>query len=382
MWFYFRWIWQFFKFIQILIFLFIFSSVIFAHLDEKKNKLLEIQKKVKILEEKIRSKEKKEKKLLKELRKIKKQLKTLTKQQKKMKNSIEEIKKDLATIKIKKEALEKTLFTTKQYLYQRLFAIYYWYCLGKVNILPIDNLKQTYLTTKYLQQIIYHDYKLFEKYQSLMENIQLLEKQKSEKIKKLDILLKQVEESKSQIFKEKQKKKALLKKIKQEKKQQKRKIAALKTSAQQLEDLIKRLKKEKIVPQKIKKGSLDWPVNGKIVIPFGKYLDKNTSTYLNSNGIEIQVPYGTPFKAVTSGKVVFADKLQGYEYVIILDHGGGYYTLYGNAISLYKKVGDWVNAGEVLGKVGRVGAEGVTLYFELRYKEKPINPFRWLKPPS
>jgi septal ring factor EnvC (AmiA/AmiB activator) len=96
------------------------------------------------------------------------------------------------------------------------------------------------------------------------------------------------------------------------------------------------------------------------------------------NGVIINSAYGTPVRAISYGRVAFADWLQGFGFITIIDHDDGYMSLYGHNQALYKQSGDWVEAGEVIATVGDSGGQANSgLYFELRHQGKPINPNRW-----
>jgi len=83
--------------------------------------------------------------------------------------------------------------------------------------------------------------------------------------------------------------------------------------------------------------------------------------------------------AIHHGRVVFADWLRGFGLLLILDHGDGYMSLYGRNASLYRDVGDWVEAGDRIATVGDTGIGGEPgLYFELRHKGRPLDPVGWL----
>ena len=89
----------------------------------------------------------------------------------------------------------------------------------------------------------------------------------------------------------------------------------------------------------------------------------------------IQAGQGAPVKAAGSGDVVYADWLDGFGNVLVIDHGRGYLSLYGNNQSLNKQVGQRVKAGDVVASVGHSGNTGATgLYFEIRRAGKPVNP--------
>lgn len=125
------------------------------------------------------------------------------------------------------------------------------------------------------------------------------------------------------------------------------------------------------------KGKLPMPLKARISQAYGS---KRSDGELTWNGILFSAATGTSVQAVYRGKVIFADWLRGYGLLLILNHGGGYMTLYGHADSLYKNVGDWVESGETVASAGVSG--GVSkpgLYFEVRHKRQTADPILWLK---
>jgi septal ring factor EnvC (AmiA/AmiB activator) len=78
--------------------------------------------------------------------------------------------------------------------------------------------------------------------------------------------------------------------------------------------------------------------------------------------------------------VIFAEWFKGFGQLIIINHGSGYHTLYGNLSELFSKVGDIIRENQVIGKVGTSGVINAPgIYFEIRYKGKPLDPSQWLK---
>lgn len=125
------------------------------------------------------------------------------------------------------------------------------------------------------------------------------------------------------------------------------------------------------------KGRLPLPLPGRIAAAFGKPRQKGE---LKWKGVFLGAKPGQDVRSVFPGRVVYADWLQGFGLLLILEHGEGYMTLYGHGQSLYKKVGDWVEAGEVIGQAGRTGAfSGAGLYFEIRHNGEPRNPLEWCR---
>ena len=89
---------------------------------------------------------------------------------------------------------------------------------------------------------------------------------------------------------------------------------------------------------------------------------------------------GSQVRAISHGRVAFADWLRGFGLLIIIDHGDGYMSLYGHNQSLNMETGDWVEAGEVIATAGNSGGRQKSgLYFEIRHNGKPVNPMRWCR---
>ncbi len=128
-------------------------------------------------------------------------------------------------------------------------------------------------------------------------------------------------------------------------------------------------------PFSTQKGELPWPVKGPFLARYG--LEKNQGD-LRWNGVLIGAKYGTPVRAVSHGRVAFADWLQGFGFITIIDHGDGYMSLYGHNETQLKQAGDWVSGGEVIATTGDSGGQPKPgLYFEIRARGKPVNPASW-----
>jgi murein hydrolase activator len=125
-----------------------------------------------------------------------------------------------------------------------------------------------------------------------------------------------------------------------------------------------------------RRGSLPWPVSGRVMHAFGQ---PRADGQMKWHGLMVETQEGTAITAVHRGRVVFADWLRGFGLLTIIDHGSGYMTLYGHADVLGKKVGDWVEGGEVIARAGRSGGvASAGLYFEVRHQGRATNPIVWL----
>jgi septal ring factor EnvC (AmiA/AmiB activator) len=127
------------------------------------------------------------------------------------------------------------------------------------------------------------------------------------------------------------------------------------------------------------KGRLRWPLEGRLVWKYG-HADKSGR---KSAGWLIAATTGSGVHAVARGRVAFADWFRGYGLLLILDHGDGWFSLYGCNEALLKEVGDWVEAGEVVANSGASGDfTAAALYFELRRRGEAVDPAPWLAAPG
>lgn len=127
------------------------------------------------------------------------------------------------------------------------------------------------------------------------------------------------------------------------------------------------------------KGRLPWPVKGKVLARFGQ---PRAGGPLKWQGLIIGAQRGAQVRAPFHGRVVYADWLPGLGMLVVLDHGGGYMSLYGHNEQLYRRVGDRVAPGDVLGAVGDAAGRGEPgLYLEIRKGKQALDPASWLARP-
>ena len=124
------------------------------------------------------------------------------------------------------------------------------------------------------------------------------------------------------------------------------------------------------------RGRLKLPVRGELMNRFGAPRAEGGTTW---RGLFIRAASGADVKAVAGGRVVFADWLRGFGNLIILDHGGGYMTVYGYNDSLLRRAGQNVTTGESIAAAGSSGGNTESgLYFELRSQGQPVDPLKWV----
>ncbi|NBC48688.1 MAG: peptidoglycan DD-metalloendopeptidase family protein [Gammaproteobacteria bacterium] len=164
-------------------------------------------------------------------------------------------------------------------------------------------------------------------------------------------------------------------------------VAALAADAEALHALIERLKREAEIRDEIeldqteiseRRGQLTWPIApAQLVRPFGK--DRGPGA-LHADGVLLAATPGAEVRAVHHGRVAYADWLRGFGMLIVIDHGGGYMTLYGHNQTLLKEVGEWVASGDLIALSGNSGgAERDALYFAIRHQGQALDPSDWCR---
>jgi septal ring factor EnvC (AmiA/AmiB activator) len=163
-------------------------------------------------------------------------------------------------------------------------------------------------------------------------------------------------------------------------------LAKLQSDAQALEKLVEQLRRAieefpELAEQPFQrvKGKLPWPVKGSLLAKYGQL---RAGGPLKWQGVVIAADRGAQVRSPYYGRVVYADWLPGLGLLIVLDHGGGYMSLYGNNEQVYRRVGDRVAPGDVLAAVGEAAGLGRPgLYLEIRKGKQTFDPQDWLGKP-
>lgn len=151
--------------------------------------------------------------------------------------------------------------------------------------------------------------------------------------------------------------------------------AALASLIQNLQSVMRDFPAQGEQPFTALRGKLGWPVNGQLVHDFGQ---QRAGESIRWNGVVVEADRGAPVRAVARGRISYADWLPGLGLLVILDHGGGYLSLYAHNDTINREVGEWVQPGDVIATVGESGGRrSPALYFEIRKGARPENPHRW-----
>ena len=127
------------------------------------------------------------------------------------------------------------------------------------------------------------------------------------------------------------------------------------------------------------RGLLPWPGAGRVLVPFGAQKSSRFDTKIPHPGIDLATSVGEAVRAVFDGTVAFSDWFKGFGNLVILDHGGGFMTVYAHASERLVEKGHRVTGGQVIARGGDTGSlDGPKLYFEIWRDGKPEDPANWL----
>ena len=235
---------------------------------------------------------------------------------------------------------------------------------------------------KYLSIIADQDRRVLTEVMELENRLRLRKSQIENNLSLLEIIYGEVEKQENELRKDKEEKRDYLTKIETERMKAIRMSEEMKHAMEDLEELIKTLSSEEKSEGStyFEQRQLKLPVDGFITGYYGRKKDERYGTVTLNKGIDIRALWGEDIKSVAPGRVVYSDNFLGYGKMVLLDHGGGYITLYSHLSTITVENGDIVGEGSLIGKVGQTGsAKEPMLHFEIRESGKSVNPMNFIK---
>lgn len=251
------------------------------------------------------------------------------------------------------------------------------------QILSAEDISQLMRTWKYLERLTRYEHRIMQAYSENLEK----QEEEQKKLERLRAELKEREQkvraAENELTKTKKAKEDILDSVRNEKATRQKMISELGEASRRMLEIIRESSRTDDYAGKgftQLKGRLMWPSEGRIAVPYGAQKDPRFDTPVFRNGIHIQTDASADVRSVYAGKVIFAEWFKGFGQLIIINHGSGYHTLYGNLSEIFSNVGDIIRENQVIGKVGTSGVINAPgIYFEIRYKGKPLDPTQWLK---
>ena len=357
-----------------------------------------IQREIKKRELAVKKARKREYSILEELEQTNKKLDELKRKIRAQRKKIYRTKKQLANLRRNMGELGRLIQRQKRWLKRKIIAMQkYGYVSFMSNpdepqkrfnpdpvvvLMTSKDINQMFRLWHYLKRLANYEYSLLHNYNENLAKLQKQNKRYTRLLKRLSSEEAELRKQEDSLRESKRNKRQLLASIRKEKYLYKRMIAELKAQSRKLRKLIEESEKQRFLFKGFskRKRKLIWPVKGVVVIPYGSYRDPKFKTPVFHNGIHIKTVENAVVRAVYGGKVVFADWFRGYGKVVIVNHGEGYHTVYANLSEIFLNKGDIIKEGDQIGRVGESGTiNAPDLYFEVRYKGKPLNPLHWLR---
>lgn len=322
---------------------------------------------------------------------------------KKLQGELVKVSGGIADCRKEAERVKKEVDARRVQIENRLRSLYKAGEIGTLRIFfSAESFPQMTENMRYTRSVLDNDRRLVEEYRRRLERLRELEEKLESERRRLDGINRQIVAKTREIEVEKEKKNQLLLKVRAEKKGYQASIRELQENARRLQAMIERLeaagrkrystkpgdtggKGDALppVPDKgfgAQRGRLALPVSGTITTRYGRHKHPEFNSWTVSNGLSIAAPTGAPVHAVFEGKVIYSGYFRGYGNMMIIDHGGGYYSLYAHNSSLLRKEGSSVSRGEEIARVGDLDStSGPKLYFEIRYQGRPVDPEAWVK---
>ena len=325
-----------------------------------------------------------------ELALINKLIQSLKKEENATKNKINILKKD-----IKKK--EDELNTMRDRYKQRVVNTY---LKGRVSdlekVLSSTSWRQAIYRTQYLKIISSIEQKMTNEIEHLLLMINK-DKLKLESLLRQSISLKRDKQKQmSSLRKMRIKREKELTRIRQDKSALANYLQEKAAGVKQLETIIKKVLEDKVRFERedrirqqqealktkefnFLKGQLPWPTEGRVISKFGKQWNAQLKTTTDNPGIDIKGQPGSPIRSTVSGVVTTVTYIRGYGTTIIIDHGGGFYTVYSHVTNIQTHVDSEVRSGDVIAYMGDSGSiNGSKLHFEVWGKGQKLDPEKWL----
>jgi septal ring factor EnvC (AmiA/AmiB activator) len=311
------------------------------------------------------------------------------------------ITRELENLQAQAGALDRVVALRQKDFARRAAALYRWRRAGSsMSLLKgAQSLGSFLQRAHYLQAALTFDQDLLAQLRETSQRQALAHQALTEKKAELDGQKQALGAAQKAVRQEAEKKKMLLASLRQEQQTRVKALREMEAAALRLQRMLDDISRRAVVKPSetparpamgtggtggvgldAARGRLEWPVQGKVSAPFGKFKHPEFGAEIIRKGIDIDAPPGEAIKAVERGRVIYASAFSGYGNMVIVDHGARYYSIYGHLGEMVKKIGDELRRGEVLGRVG-VGdsSSGPKLYFEMRKDGRSVDPLAWLQ---
>jgi septal ring factor EnvC (AmiA/AmiB activator) len=350
-----------------------------------------MQREINAHKRKLEEVKRRESSVLTDIENINKQLDTAESDLSKYKNRLANTESRIAQVENDISLNRSNIEKHREWIKRKLRAIHEYGSNPEIVMLFLgsDDASQLMRNMKYLQYIAVYEHRLLDNFKGALEGLTAKEKQLTLLRKELVKNKEKVREKEESLGETKKSRQMLLASVQREKSSRLRMLKEMEEASKKLLEIIRESEraaereKAETFPGKSfssLKGKLPWPLDGKVALRYGSQKDPQFNTPIFRSGTFIESTTDSLAKAVHAGKVVFAEWFKGYGQLVIVNHGNGYHTLYGSLSEIFTKVGDIIKERQAVGRIGNSGIlNSPGLYFEVRYKGKPLDPLQWLR---
>ncbi|MCX7793401.1 MAG: peptidoglycan DD-metalloendopeptidase family protein [Thermodesulfovibrionales bacterium] len=359
--------------------------VIPSHAQDIEERLKAIEKDIKKYEENLRKEQEREFSILNELDRLNSQLGEVRERIRENRRRLRETEGKIFATQKEIASLELRLKSRMAWLKKKVRTIWiYGYTRELEFLLTSRDGGELLRNWRYLTLLARYDKRIMDRLKNDIEELRKKETALSSLRREIKKTIAEIETEELNLLKLRKEKNIVLASVREKREHYERMLRELSESAKRLTKIIEesRIRGSAAEDRSFlsKRGRLSWPVNGKVKIPFGYHKDPLTGVPVFRSGIYILTEEDSQVHAVYSGRVAYTGELRGYGKVIIISHGGNYHSVYANLSEIFFKPGDIIIERQAIGRVGESQLmDGMVLYFEIRYRGKPLDPLQWLK---
>ena len=368
-----------------------------TELDYQSEAIDKVRKEIEETRRRIKSEKKKEKSTARRLANIDKEISLTDKLYTQLRQELGKTETNIDKLSTAIQANERQLEILRDRYAARVVQMYKKGTLADIEkLLSSTSWRQAVYRAKYMGIISDVDQKTQNKIKSLLIDIGRqrigLESSYRNKVR----LKKDQEKSKVTLRASRKKRQRELDKIRNNQSELTNYLEEKQAGIQELESLLKKIRQEKSSYDRANrirkqqaalktqtfgklKGQLPWPATGRVVKRFGRTWNSERKTTTENPGIDIKGKPGSPIRSVIGGIITTITYIRGYGTTIIIDHGGGFYTVYSHVTNVETNEENEVKAGDIIAYMGEAGTiDGSKLHFEIWGHGQKLNPEKWL----
>ncbi|MCP5042688.1 MAG: peptidoglycan DD-metalloendopeptidase family protein [bacterium] len=357
--------------------------------DAEGEQLRELREQILEARERVGGHEREEREIFERLEEIDRSVDRLARERSRAQEAMLLARKTLKETQAREAAASARLESTRVAMRRRVVALYKTGEVGPLRVLfSADSLPELFGRAGVLRKLLEYDAGLVSRFRQEHQALDLARREAVESAHSHEVAAGELETRTVAFGRERASKTQLLARVRDDRTLERAVLVELERSARALEEKLVTLGESsrfdvatlEATKFGVLEGALPRPVRGTITQHFGRVVDDEYGTETFNKGVEFAVERGDSVLAVAFGEVRFAGWFRGYGKIVILDHGGQYFTVSGHLSDLYVEVGQTVDRGDTIATTGETGSlTGPSFYFEVRQGGEPLDPTRWLE---